>query len=191
MSLPIPLELLEPVALTGKSAAQSMWQRKTRNIFRGVFELECTGMSPREISAQVLKTVEVEYKPGSIVPFAFGVVLRFASEAPAPNQLESFIDDRARNRGTWQWLVVVDHARKEAYGIHMWANGYLTPVFEAILKNLEGEGYTSARQFKQPGKFWVNLWATMRSLLAARKMLVAVGTALAIVFILCELFASR
>jgi hypothetical protein len=191
MPLPIPLELLEPAPLTGRSAAQSMWRRKTKNIFRGVFELDCTGSSSGQISERVLKTVEVEYEPGFLVPFAFGVVLHFTSEAPTPSQLEHLVDDRARKRGTWQWLVVVDQTRKEAYGIHMWANGYLTPVFEALLKHFEGQGYASTKLLKQPGKFWVNLWATMRSLLVARRALVVVGAVLAVVLVLYKAFASR
>ncbi|WP_092273402.1 MULTISPECIES: hypothetical protein [unclassified Duganella] len=191
MSLPIPIDLLDPVSLTGRSAAQSIWRHKTKNIFRGVFELDCTGRSPSEIFEQVIRIVEEEYDPGFFVPFAFGVVLHFSSEAPPPSQLESFIDDRARNRGTWQWLVVVDQARREAYGIHMWANGYLTPVFEVLLGHLDGEGYTVTKRLKLPGKFWTNLWATMRSLVAARKALVPVGVVLGLLLLLHKVFVSR
>lgn len=190
MPLPISGELLERLSLTGKSAALALWQRKTNNLFRGVFEIDCTDQSPDEIAAQVLKTVKVEYEPGLIVPFAFGVVLQFASGAPTPSQMESLVDDRARNRGTWQWLVVIDQASRQAFGVHMWAKGYLTPVFEAILEHLQSQGYATTQHIKQPGKFWVNLWALAGSLLTARKVLAALGAVMALLLVVYQVVTS-
>jgi len=120
MSLPIPSDLLESVPLTGKSPALALWVKKTPNLFRGVFELDCTSSTVEEAEAAVRETVTVEYSPGFVVPFAFGAILHYANLAPSASEVMRLIDDRARSNGTWQWVIVVNTSSKQAYGVHMW-----------------------------------------------------------------------
>jgi hypothetical protein len=183
MSLPIQPELLDRTPLTGKSPALSLWRKKTKNLYRGVLELNCAEAEASRISDFVLKAVEAEYKPGFWVPFAFGTVLHFKGAAPSAKELECLVDDRARNRGTWQWVIAVNQSTREAYGIHMWASGYLTPAFEAILKDLNHQGYKQTTRVKQPSKFWLNMWATTKALLTARAVLVAIGAVLGLAYL--------
>ncbi|KQV49204.1 hypothetical protein ASC95_16380 [Pelomonas sp. Root1217] len=182
---------MDAAPLTGKSPAIALWTRKTNNIFRGVLELECTNSTPEDIAALVLQTVSAEYTPGPVVPFAFGTVLRFKYNAPFPEALEHLIDDRSRNRGTWQWLVVTDETTKSAYGIHMWSTGYLTPVFSSLLEHLQTKSYSCNTIVKEPGKFWERLWAMSASLVKVRKVLVYAGSGLALLVIAAQVLLAR
>ena len=191
MPLPISPDLLDVLPLTGKSPAVALWSRKTSNIFRGVLELECAGKTPEEISAVVLAAVAAEYSPGLIVPFAFGTVLRFAGGAPDSKLLEHLVDDRGRGRGTWQWLVVVDDQNKTAHGIHMWAPGYLTPVFTSLLDHFRNEGYSSLSMTKEPGRFWKRIWSVSASLVKAHQALVYIGAGFVLVVLAAQVLLAR
>lgn len=191
MTLPIPPGLLAELPLSGASPATSLWQHKTANIFRGVLELDCSDRSAAEISDLVLRTVKLEYDPGMIVPFAFGTVLRTRAAAPDERELEQLVDDRSRNRGTWQWIVLVHEPANKALGIHMWASGYLTPVFDAILSDLERQGFACTRRVKPPSRFWTRLWATGKVLVTAQRLLVSLGIFLAAVIAVMQACSGK
>lgn len=86
------------------------------------------------------------------------------------------IADRAQSRGTWQWLIVVDAQSQRVFGVHMWAKGYLTDVYEGLLQHFDAVGES---HIKQPSKFWRSLWSAMKSLGTARKVLTALALVLA------------
>lgn len=190
MSLPIQSELLEPAPLTGKSPALSLWVRRTPNIFRGVLELDCTSKTVEGAAIAVRDTVAAEYSPGLIVPFAFGAILRYTHTSPNASDVEHLIDDRARARATWQWIIVVNSSSKHAYGVHMWMRGYLTPVYETLINHFENSGYVCHSITKQPSKFWNRLWGTMAALLKVRRILVAFGAIVVVVSLLLRLFSG-
>jgi hypothetical protein len=178
--LPIPTALLEPKTPTDQSAAEGVWVRKTPNLFRGVVELDCTALDAARAEALVRKTISSEFAPGVIVPFAFGTVLRFRTGAPLAEDLLHLIDDRSRARGTWQWIVLLDAEKRSVSGLHMWMRGYLTPVYDALIAHFESQGFTGTAITKQPSKFWTRLWAFIAGAQTARKMLMAVGGAVAV-----------
>lgn len=188
MTLPVQSELLETAPLTGKSPALALWVRRTPNIFRGVLELDCTSKTVEEAAAAVRDAVTAEYSPGLIIPFAFGVVLHYTHTSPSAADVEHLIDDRARSRATWQWIIVVNNSSKHVYGVHMWMRGYLTPVYETLIKHFENLGYLSQSIAKQPSKFWNRLWGTMGALLKLRNVLAVVGAVVAIGGLLLKLF---
>ncbi|MDR2188188.1 MAG: hypothetical protein LBE62_09070 [Azonexus sp.] len=156
ISLPIPSELLAPVPLTGKSPALALWVRKTPNLFRGVLELDCSGKTVEAAAVAVRDTVTAEYSPGFIIPFAFGAVLHYDRASPNAADVAHLIDDRARSRATWQWIIVVNDSSKRVYGVHMWMRGYLTPVYETLIGHFENTGYLCQCITKEPGRFWLN-----------------------------------
>lgn len=189
MTLPVQSELLERVPLTGKSAALALWVRNAANVFRGVLELDCTSKTVEEAAAFVRAAVTAEYSPGLIIPFAFGVVLHYNQTSPNAADVEYLIDDRARSRATWQWIIVVNNSSKHVYGVHMWMRGYLTPVYEGLIKHFENSGYLCQSVTKQPSKFWNRLWGTMAALLKLRRVFVIVGAVVAVVGLLFKLLS--
>lgn len=190
MTLPVQSELLEPAPLTGRSPALALWVRKTPNVFRGVLELDCSSKTVEEVTVAVRDTVTAEYSPGLIIPFAFGAVLHYAHTSPNAADVEHLIDDRARSRATWQWIIVVNNSSKRVYGVHMWMRGYLTPVYETLIKHFENSGYFCQSITKEPSRFWNRLWGTMAALLKLRRVLVVVGAAVVVVGLLLRLFSG-
>lgn len=190
MTLSLPSELLEPMPLTGKSPAIALWVRRTPNVFRGVLELDCTRKTVEESGVVVRDAVTAEYSPGLIVPFAFGVILHYSNASPNAAAVQHLVDDRARSRATWQWIIVVDNSTKRVFAVHMWMRGYLTPVYEALIKHFENSGYSSESIVKQPSRFWTRLWATMAVLLKARRVLVAIAAIVTLIGIVLRLYWS-
>ncbi|GHT96860.1 hypothetical protein FACS1894116_14580 [Betaproteobacteria bacterium] len=92
-----------------------------------------------------------------------------------------YVDTKARSRGTWQWLIVANQAGRAVFGIHTWTEGYLTPVYVSLLKQLEAAGYACQSVTKPPDKFFVNLWRLGASLGKARAVLLGLGTVFALV----------
>lgn len=188
MTLPVPSELLDPIPLSGKSSALSLWVRKTPNLFRGVLELDCTCKTAAEAATAVREVVTLEYAPGLVIPFAFGTILHYAHTSPDVKDMENLIDDRARSRATWQWIIVVNGSLKQVYGIHMWANGYLTPVYENLIKHFENTDYQCQTTVKEPSRFWKRLWWMTSASLKMRRVLIAISTLIAVVGLLLRLF---
>lgn len=180
--LPVPAELLDPVAPTGQSAVGGVWVRKTFNVFRGVVDLDCTALDVAAAEARVRETIASEFAPGGIVPFAFGTVLRYRRGAPAAEDLLHLVDDRSRPRGTWQWIILVDAEKRSVSGLHTWMRGYLTPVYESLITHFEALGFTCTAITKEPGRFWTRLWAILAGAQAARRVLLAAGALAALAF---------
>lgn len=150
--------------------------------------MDCTLKTVGESAIVVRNTVTAEFSPGLVIPFAFGAILYYSNPSPNAVDVEYLVDDRARSRATWQWVIVVDRTTKRIYAVHMWMRGYLTPVYEALIKYFESSGYTSESIVKQPSKFWTRLWSTMAVLLKARRIFVAIGAISVLVNIMLRLY---
>lgn len=172
MTLSISTELLDKTSPKTQGEELFLWRRKTLNIYRGVIETSCSTNDPATVSEKIRTLVKEEFDPGSFIPFAFGTVLHFESEAPPSEIMASFIDTRARSEGTWQWLVVTNGTTKRAYGVHTWMEGYLTPVYLQILKDLENSGYACSNSAREPERLFRfmygenSLFAKFRSILS-------------------------
>lgn len=169
---------------------RSLWRRKTANIFRGVLEVECSGLNAEQSEVLVRDLVLGEFSPGFFVPFAFGAVLHYSQKAPSPEDLQGLIDDRAQAKGTWQWVIAVDEAAGRAFGVHTWTNGYLTPVYESLLKHYERVGLISSTRTKPPGKFFTRLWRIGAGLATARKYVILAGAGLVVALLLAQLLVE-
>ncbi len=185
--LPVPADLLDPLPLSGKSSARSLWMRKSSNLFRGVVEIDFADPERIEVGQVVREVVKAEYEPGFVVPFAFGAILNFKRSAPSVQELAHYIADRAQRGGTWQWLLVVDEQQRRVAGVHMWMSGYLTPVYESLLRHFNANGYACESSTKEPGKFWHRLWATLKGLNTAQHYLSTVGVAVVLMLIVIAL----
>jgi hypothetical protein len=180
MLLSISNELVKPLPLSGNSPALSLWIHKTANVFRGVIDLECTAKHPAEAATLVREVVAAEYKPGRIVPFAFGTVLRCKDHVFDSFALEPFIADTAQSKGTWQWSISVNEESRKVHGVHMWMRGYLTPVYEEIMGQFELNGYTCSTRTKEPSRLWVRMWNATKTLLQVREFLIMLGVVIAL-----------
>jgi hypothetical protein len=111
---PVQTQLLEPIPPIGKSPVFTLWIKRTPSLFRGVLELDCSHKSIEESVTAVHNAVTAEYAPDLFVPFTFVAILRYSDESPTIS--EYLVDDHARSRATWQWIVVVNASTYSAYG---------------------------------------------------------------------------
>jgi len=63
--------------------------------------------------------------------------------------LAEFVDTRDNRNGTWQWIVVVAKSSPDAWAIHTWAEGHLTPIYRRVLANLAANGYVCRTHRKE------------------------------------------
>ena len=184
MTLHVAPELLAPAEPCDPSFRGRLWVKKGWNLFRGVVEARFHDERPEVVARLVREIVRREFKPGLIVPFAFGTVLRFDGAPPPASEMGRYVDTTARARDTWQWMIVCDEARKVAYGIHTWVPGYLRPVYDDVLKQLAAQGYACASQDKRVDEVFARLWSV-------RRILILVATGLALVLVAGRLLGVR
>lgn len=188
MNLSIPTELLSPKQRRNPRLSEALWEKKTLNLFRGVIESRAMQMSAVEIGNHVRQIVKEEFNPGFFVPFAFGAIVHLDSTPPAISDIAKLIDTKARWRDTWQWVIVCDNNRKKAFGVHTWLHGYLRPVYEDLLAQLESAGYSCTSQDRAVDKLFVQLEKSTARLLKLRNALLVVGAMLGVILIIGKAF---
>jgi hypothetical protein len=67
---------------------------------------------------------------------AYGVVADVGPQSVGPDDLETLVDGRENSKGTMQWVVLVDGGAHKVTGVHTWVEGYLGPVYRAVLQSL-------------------------------------------------------
>ncbi|HEU4342443.1 MAG TPA: hypothetical protein VFU31_12810 [Candidatus Binatia bacterium] len=188
MNLSIPAELLSPKQPCNPHLSDALWEKKTLNLFRGVIESRATQMSAVEIGNHVRRIVKEEFKPGFFLPFAFGAIVHLDSTPPAISDIAKLIDTKARWRDTWQWVIVCDNNRKKAFGVHTWLHGYLRPVYEDLLAQLESAGYNCTSQDRAVDNLFVQLEKSRARLLKLKNALLLVAVVIGVVLIIGKLF---
>jgi hypothetical protein len=180
MNLRVSPELLEPMEAAFPQSDGMLWVKKGRNVFRGVIEIYLHDEGAAVAAGLVRDIVKREFKPGLIVPFAFGAILHFDGTSPNASEMANYIDTKARWRDTWQWVIVCDESRKAAYGIHTWVHGYLRPVYDDILRQLATRGYACTSQDKAVDKFFTRIWSLNAKLLKAKQVLLILAAVLSL-----------
>jgi hypothetical protein len=188
MNFTIAPALLTPKQPQSPDFSGALWVKNGINIFRGVIDYRCGNGTPEEIADSVRDIVKREFSPGPIVPFAFGVVLQFTCDPPEPGKMSYFIDTKARLRDTWQWVIVCDHALKTAYGIHTWMHGYLTPVYENLLHQLEQAGYKCTSQDLPTDKVFIRIGQMNLRLAQIASVLAVIAGILSLAMVAGKLF---
>jgi hypothetical protein len=188
MTLSISPKFLEPISPKMQRRNISLWRKKTANIFRGVIEIPCPSMDAASISDEIRLLVKKEFEPDFFVPFAFGTVLHCQTGAPSIAEMAALIDTKSRSEGTWQWLIVTDHDSRRAYGVHTWMQGYLTPVYQQLLKQLEQENYQCSSMAREPDKLFTRFWSVNARLAKMRAVLLVISAALGLVMFISRLF---
>ena len=120
----------------------STWEKKTFNIHRGLIGLNVPRInSIHDLAAQIRQGVREEFKPNWFRGFGFGTIIHF-DEVPSDfAEICQHIDSRNKKGGVWQWAVVILTEDKIAIAIHTWLHGYLRPVYDSVLQQLEQNGF--------------------------------------------------
>jgi hypothetical protein len=124
-------------------ATWHLWEKKNFNIHRGVIEwsLDEDFKSINEIALRIREGVKTEFRPGWLRGFGFGTVLHFKAVSEDFVQICDHVDTRNKKNGVWQWAILQFDDDKVAVGVHTWLHGYLRPVYDSILVQLEHDGY--------------------------------------------------
>ncbi len=140
-------EVLQQYLKKKPSSADSAWQiweHKTLNMHRGVLcwnpnpGLNCTQMV-EQVRGQIDSSFHISWWRG----FGFGVIIDSPLIPGDIIQIENAIDTRNSEKGTWQWTIFSCKSLKTVFGMHTWAEGYLSTSFRQILSNCESEGYAT------------------------------------------------
>jgi hypothetical protein len=141
VKLTIDPRLLKPIT-PQHYVGWNLWRKKNVNIHRGLIELTAQHMnSIHDLAGEVREAVRVEYRPGWFRGFGFGTIIHFKDIPADFSQICQHVDKRNRLRGVWQWTIACFDEDKTAVAIHSWLHGYLRPVYDAVLKQLEENGY--------------------------------------------------
>ncbi len=125
----------------------NFWEHRTLNIHRavGLWRPSFSAPGSGRLDEQVRTVMETHFRSAWWRGFAFGVVIDVPQMPLAFDSFASLIDPQNRAKGTWQWTVVVSPKEKTAFGVHMWMEGYLSPVYRNVLAALEADGYDVSR----------------------------------------------
>jgi hypothetical protein len=58
-----------------------------------------------------------------------------------PDDLKILVDEYENNKGTMQWVILLTGDAPKATGVHTWVEGFLSPVYRAVLQALSDSGY--------------------------------------------------
>ncbi|MEZ6064204.1 MAG: hypothetical protein R3B90_00515 [Planctomycetaceae bacterium] len=141
MKFDIPTNLLTPRSPRTHDD-WTIWEKKNFNIHRGLIEISVPRVkSIHELAEQIRQGVREEFRPNWFRGFGFGTILRLR-EVPADfAEICQHIDTRNKQHGVWQWAIVVLEEDQVAIAVHTWLQGYLRPVYDAILVQLEQGGF--------------------------------------------------
>lgn len=141
MTLAIDDTLLRSIAPKHRSDWR-LWQKKSFNIHRGIIELTARDIpSIDDLASDIRSGVRKEFRPGWLRGFGFGTVIHFRNMPADFTSICEHVDTRNKRHGVWQWMVACVDTDRIAIGIHTWLHGYLRPVYESILQQLEADNY--------------------------------------------------
>ena len=142
MEIIIDPKLLKPKAPISESAWR-LWQKKNLNIHRGVIEWSVRHdfESVNDLALRIREGVKTEFRPGWLRGFGFGTLLHFKAVSEDFLQICNHIDTRNKKNGVWQWAILLFDEDKVAVGVHTWLHGYLRPVYDSTMRQLEENGY--------------------------------------------------
>ncbi len=141
MTLTIDPTLLKPIA-PQHCLDWTIWQKKNLNIHRGLIEFTANRVdSIDDLAREVREGVRREFRPGWLRGFGFGTVIHFNDVPFDFAQICQHIDTRSSRHGVWQWIIVCFDEDKIAVAIHTWLKGYLRPIYDSVLQQLDDVGY--------------------------------------------------
>lgn len=120
----------------------ALWEKKNFNIHRGLIEFTAPAVdSIHDLARNVREGVKDEFRPGWFRGFGFGAIIHFKEVPTDFTEICQHVDSRNKSGGVWQWVVACLDEDRAAVAIHTWLHGYLRPVYDSVLQQLEENGY--------------------------------------------------
>jgi len=127
------------------------WERRTLNMHRlvGLWKEYRQFSAAPELEAEVRAAVAGNFKRSWWRGLGYGVVADVATIALSPEDVKSLVDVRENPKGTLQWIVLAASGGGVAFGVHTWIEGYLSPVYRGVLRELADSGFQVASLRKE------------------------------------------
>ena len=128
------------------------WEIRTLNLHRvvGLFQPRRAFSSASDLESTLRDALGRSFKRGWWRGIAYGVVVDVSSVTLTEDDLKTLVDVRENSKGDLQWVILVARDAGLALGVHTWIEGYLSPVYRAIVEILMQTGcrVTSVRREK-------------------------------------------
>lgn len=121
----------------------AFWELRNFNMHRVVGLLRGDGpvRDVKQFDTDIRTVLGRTFKRAWWRGIAYGVVADVGPLLVSPDDLKVLVDGRENTKGTMQWVVLVDGETRKATGVHTWIEGYLGPVYRAVLQSLADQGH--------------------------------------------------
>jgi len=128
----------------------TFWELRTLNLHRVVGLARVHGIADaRTLDAALRGAFARNFKRAWWRGIAYGVVVDVGTLTLTPDDLKILVDVYENNRGTMQWVVLLDGKTPKATGVHTWVEGFLSPVYRDVLGQLSQSGYEISSAMKE------------------------------------------
>ena len=132
-----------------REAGWTFWELRTLGIHRVVALNERQTPVPDASALDLeIRAVSRHFQRAWWRGLAYGVAVDVPSLQMDAEQLETLVDVHDNRKGALQWVILVARSSSLAMGCHTWIEGYLSPVYRAILRGLEEQGFNVGRTTK-------------------------------------------
>lgn len=141
VALTIDSTLLTPIT-PKHHPTWALWEKRNLNTHRGLIEFTAARVdSIDDLASEVREGVRGEFRPGWFRGFGFGTIIHFREVPSDFTQICRHVDTRNKRHGVWQWIIACLDEDKIAVAIHTWLHGYLRPVYDSVVQQLNELGY--------------------------------------------------
>jgi hypothetical protein len=118
------------------------WERRTLNLHRvvGLLGTDRQFTDAHKLDAELRGVLAHDFKRAWWRGIAYGVIANVGALLLTPDDLRILVDAYENEKGTMQWVILVAGDSSEATGVHTWIEGYLSPVYRAVLQALKERG---------------------------------------------------
>ena len=152
MSIPAQLLKIVSAAVTPKAMqlrsdlqepSWTFWERRTLNIHRvvGLSRADRRVTDARALDTELRAAFARNFKRAWWRGIAYGAIVNVGTLTLTPDDLKILVDEYENNRGTMQWVILLSGDAPKATGVHTWIEGFLSPVYRAVLQGLSDSGY--------------------------------------------------
>jgi hypothetical protein len=121
----------------------AFWELRNINMHRvvGLFRPDIPIVDVGTLNTTLRDGLARNFKRAWWRGIAYGVVADAGSFSPTTDDLKVLVDSYENTKGTMQWVVLVDGQAHKVTAVHNWIEGYLGPVYRAVLQSLAAQGY--------------------------------------------------
>lgn len=137
-----------------------LWEHKTLNIHRGVILLHAADAHDASTLLNEIRAIvaeEFSHWLSWLRGFGYGVVISAKAFPRDAVTLVNVVDTYNQWRGVFQWLVYIADDPRQGFGLHMWAEGYLSPAYTRIVERLRARGIDCPSFVRDKGAYFAFL----------------------------------